>query len=207
MRLVHKTAYLAFETAHQTKAGEGRGEAFNTQSCYFAFRNVFMTSQCCSQQSLPAETSSTAIRSGFAGDTLMGCSSFLSVSDNDRVTCVYFTERLHWQLWQHPGSPRPSKWEKWHLCLKKRNAKPPWGLPISNGLQQCILLEHKAEQTQWSARELVQVRQLFSPSWSLSSNFQRLPGIQCQKVSVSHLFSLCHRYVTCSMVFWATSQF
>lgn len=183
---------------------------------------MFMTSQCCSQQSLPEETSSTAIRSGFAGDTLMGCSSFLSMSDNDRVTCVYFTERLYWQLWQHPGSPRPSKWEKWHLCLKKRNAKPPWGLPISNGLQQCILLEHKAEQTQWSARELVQVRELkvrgfgktrpypqrlFSPSWSLSSNFQRLPGIQCQKVSVSHLFSLCHRYVTCSMVFWATSHF
>ena len=79
---------------------------------------------------------------------------------------------------------------------EKEELETTVGHPISNGLKQCILLEHKAEQTHCSARALGQVRQLkirgfaktrscpqrpFFPSWSLSSNFQCFLGCNVKK--------------------------
>lgn len=108
------------------KQKQMKGEAFTTLSCYLAFRSVFITCLCFWQWSLPGETSSIAIRSSIAEDTLLGCSSFLSVFDNDGITCVYFREILYWQLWQDTESLRHSKLEKLCLCLKRRNWESLW---------------------------------------------------------------------------------
>lgn len=60
------------------KQKQTKGEAFTTRSCYMAFRSVcvFITYLCCWQWGLPEETRTIAIRSGIAGDTLIGCLSF-----------------------------------------------------------------------------------------------------------------------------------
>lgn len=92
----------------QTKAGKERGEAFHRQvvNMYLEIPNsvlVLLTVAFARREQLHR------LPKWHYGDTPMGCLRSLSMGYNGRIMCVYFPERLSWQLQQDLGSARPSE--------------------------------------------------------------------------------------------------